>query len=28
VTLSLSPDARREPIHFFYYSDGRIQPLN
>jgi len=28
VTLKLSPDARREPIHFFYYSDGRIQPLN
>jgi hypothetical protein len=28
VTLSLSPDARREPIRFFYYSDGRIQRLN
>ena len=28
VTLRLSPDARRQPIHFFYYSDGRIQPLN
>lgn len=27
VTITLSPDARREPIHFFYYSDGRIQPL-
>lgn len=28
VTLTLPPVARREPIHFFYYSDGRIQPLN
>jgi hypothetical protein len=28
VTLRLSPAARNEPIHFFYYSDGRIQPLN
>lgn len=27
VTLKLSSEARREPIHFFYYSDGRIQAL-
>jgi hypothetical protein len=27
VTLRLSTDARREPIHFFYYSGGRIQTL-
>jgi hypothetical protein len=27
VTLTLSADAQREPIHFFYYSDGRIQTL-
>ena len=27
VTLTLSTDARREPIHFFYYSGGRIQAL-
>jgi hypothetical protein len=27
VTLRLSSDARREPIHFFYYADGRIQAL-
>ncbi len=27
VTLALSPEARREPMHFFYYADGRIQPL-
>jgi hypothetical protein len=25
LTIRLSPDARREPIHFFYYADGRIQ---
>lgn len=27
VRLQLSPDTRREPIHFFYYADGRIQAL-
>jgi hypothetical protein len=27
VTLNLSPDSQREPIRFFYYADGRIQPL-
>jgi hypothetical protein len=27
VTITLSSEARRQPIHFFYYSDGRIQPL-
>ena len=27
VTLRLSAEAQREPIHFFYYSKGRIQPL-
>jgi hypothetical protein len=27
VTIRLSPDVRREPIHFFYYADGRIQTL-
>jgi len=28
VALRLSPDAQRERIHFFYYSDGRIQALD
>jgi hypothetical protein len=27
VTIRLAADAQREPIHFFYYSDGRIQAL-
>jgi hypothetical protein len=27
VTLQLSSETRRQPIHFFYYADGRIQPL-
>ena len=27
VTIRLSPDVRREPIHYFYYADGRIQTL-
>ena len=27
VTLDLSVNARAGPIHFFYYSGGRIQPL-
>jgi hypothetical protein len=27
VRLRLSPDARRTPIHFFYYAEGRIQAL-
>jgi hypothetical protein len=26
-TLALTPEAQRERIEFFYYSDGRIQPL-
>ena len=27
VTLTLSPEVRREPIHFFYYAGDRIQTL-
>jgi hypothetical protein len=27
LTLTLSPEARRERIHFFYYTDGRIERL-
>jgi hypothetical protein len=27
LTLTLNADARRERIHFFYYSDGQIRPL-
>jgi hypothetical protein len=27
LTLTLSPDARREGIRFFYYSDGAIHPV-
>jgi hypothetical protein len=27
VTIRLSPHSRRQPIHFFYYADGRIQAL-
>jgi hypothetical protein len=28
VTLHLTPDVRRKPIHFFYYAHGRIQILS
>jgi hypothetical protein len=27
LTLTLGPEARRERIHFFYYTDGRIERL-
>jgi len=27
VTVKLSPEAQREPIHFFYYAEGQIQAL-
>jgi hypothetical protein len=27
VTLTLTDDARRQPIHFFYYSRGQIEAL-
>jgi hypothetical protein len=27
VTLHLASDVQKESIHFFYYADGRIQPL-
>jgi hypothetical protein len=27
LTLTLTPEAQRERIHFFYYSDGQIRPL-
>ncbi len=27
LTLTLAPEAQREPIHFFYYASGQIEPL-
>jgi len=27
LTLRLTPEAQRQPIHFFYYSGGRVQAL-
>ena len=27
LRLTLSPEARREPVYFFYYSEGRIERL-
>jgi hypothetical protein len=27
LTLALTPEAQRERIHFFYYSDGQMRPL-
>ena len=27
LTLKLTPEAQRERIHFFYYSDGQIHAL-
>jgi hypothetical protein len=27
LTLTLSPAAQRDPIHFFFYNNGRIEPL-
>ncbi|HKE93440.1 MAG TPA: hypothetical protein VKB34_03970, partial [Povalibacter sp.] len=28
ITLTLTPEARREPIHFFYFSGGHIEALS